>query len=92
MSSEISRLEIVQRDNSVKESTILQLKKQMANLDFEKNALADDTSRRLSIFQNQITLKNDEIDHLQNENRQLKSVRLITRRIKPTKLLSCRHC
>ena len=75
MSSEISRLEIVQRDNSVKESTILQLKKQMANLDFEKNALADDTSRRLSIFQNQITLKNDEIDHLQNENRQLKSVR-----------------
>ena len=74
MSSEISRLEVVQRDNAVQESTILQLKKQMANLDFEKKALSEDTSRRLSIFQNQITLKNDEIDHLQSENRKLKAV------------------
>ena len=75
MSSEISRLETVQQDCAFQESAIFQLKKQVTNLEFEKKALADDTSRRLSIFQNQITLKNDEIDHLQNENRQLKAVR-----------------
>ena len=75
MSSELSRLETVQRDSAMQEKAIFQLKKQLANLEFEKNGLAEDTSRRLSIFQNQITLKNDEIDHLQSENRQLKAVR-----------------
>ncbi|XP_066935745.1 forkhead-associated domain-containing protein 1-like isoform X1 [Clytia hemisphaerica] len=76
MTGEISRLEMVQRDrDTFQESVVINLKKQLSGLESEKSTIVDDTSRRLSILQNQITMKNDEIDHLQAENRKLKSVR-----------------
>jgi len=72
MGNEIKRLETFQTDHHHQESM---LKQELENLHNEKVSITEDTSRRLAILQNQITYKNQEIDHLQEENRKLKDVR-----------------
>ena len=75
LSDELSRLEGLKKDCFEKENVICNLRRELENVQSDRALLSDDTSRRLAILQNQITLKNQEIDHLQEENRKSKSMR-----------------
>ena len=75
MGSEIKRLEGFKTDYHHQESMLISLKQEVESLRNEKASITEDTSRRLAILQSQITCKNQEIDHLQEENRKLKGVR-----------------
>lgn len=75
MGDELSRLAAFEAECYRKDSVIVSLRNEIEALQSKDNVLSDENVRTLASLQNQIAIKNDDIQRLQEENRKLKLAR-----------------